>query len=218
MANLKEVRTRIASVKSTRQITSAMKMVAASKLRNAQNRILRARPYANHLNTMLVDLRRRNKSSQNPLLTEKEKIEKRAIIILTSDRGLCGSFNYNIIRRAKEYFVENPAADVICIGKKGYDYFRKHTMQNIIKGYTGIFNEMNFSVSREIAKYLLELFLAENYDKIEILYNEFKSAIQQNIVIKPLLPIHIDDSEQEISLDFIYEPSDKVVIEELGKK
>ncbi|OQX71945.1 MAG: ATP synthase F1 subunit gamma [Candidatus Cloacimonas sp. 4484_275] len=218
MQSIRDIKTRIESVKSTKQITNAMKMVAASKLRNAQSRILQARPYADHVNKMLVDLRKRNSTSQNPLLLEKENIDKKAIVIFTSDRGLCGSFNYNIIRRAKEYFAENPSADVICVGKKGYDYFRKHTSQNIIKQYLGIFNEMNFNVSREIANYLLNLFLVENYDTVEVLYNEFKSAIQQNIVIKPLLPIIIENSEEERSLDFIYEPSDDVVIEELGKK
>ena len=218
MQSIRDIKTRIESVKSTKQITNAMKMVAASKLKKAQSRIVQARPYADNLKNMLFDLRNRNKTSQNPLLTEKENIAKKAIVIFTSDRGLSGSFNYNIIRQAREYFQENPDSDAICVGKKGYDYFHKQTGQNIIQKYVGIFNEMNFGISREIASYLLSLFMIEGYDKIEVLYNEFKSAIQQNVVIKPLLPIIIEDSAQKINLDFLYEPDENTVIDELGRK
>ena len=217
MANLREIKTRIESIKSTKQITNAMKMVAASKLRKAQDNIINARPYADHINEMLRTLKNKNISSDHPLLAEATGKGKTAYIVVTSDRGLCGSFNTHIIKEAIVHLKENPDADLICIGKKGYDYFRKHST-NVTEHYINLFNEMDFSVSADVAEKILSLFLDENYDKINIIYNEFKSAIQQDIVVKQLLPIIPIETEEISKLDYVYEPDEDTIIYELGRK
>ena len=218
MPNIRDIKTRIESVKSTKQITNAMKMVAASKLRKAQNSIVQARPYADHINVMLQTLKRKNTKTQHPLLIDIPDEGKKAFIVVTSDRGLCGAFNSNIIRKAILYLNEHPEIDVICIGRKGYDYLKKYITNEIKEKYIGLFNEMDFSVSKEVASFLLELFLNEGYAKIEVLYNEFKSAIQQDIVVKQLLPIVPLESEEISALDYIYEPDEDTIIEELACK
>ena len=217
MANLREIKTRIESIKSTKQITNAMKMVAASKLRKAQDNIINARPYADHINNMLRTLKNKNISSDHPLLAEATGKGKTAYIVVTSDRGLCGSFNTHIIKEAIVHLKENPDADLVCIGKKGYDYFKKHST-NITEKYINLFNEMDFSVSAEVAEKILSLFLDENYDKINVIYNEFKSAIQQNIVVKQLLPIVPIESKEISKRDYVYEPDEDTIIFELGRK
>ena len=217
MANLREIKTRIESVKSTKQITNAMKMVAASKLRKAQDNIINARPYADHINEMLRTLKNKNISSDHPLLAEATGKGKTAYIVVTSDRGLCGSFNTHIIKKAIVHLKENSDANLICIGKKGYDYFRKHST-NVTEHYINLFNEMDFSVSADVAEKILSLFLDENYDKINVIYNEFKSAIQQDIVVKQLLPIVPIESEEISKLDYVYEPDEDTIIFELGRK
>lgn len=217
MANLREIKTRIESVKSTKQITNAMKMVAASKLRKAQDNIISARPYADHINEMLRTLKNKNISSDHPLLADVTGKGKTAYIVVTSDRGLCGSFNTHIIKEAIVHLKKNPDADLICIGKKGYDYFKKHST-NVTEKYINLFNEMDFSVSADVAEKILSLFLDENYDKINVIYNEFKSAIQQDIVVKQLLPIVPIESEEISKLDYVYEPDEDTIIFELGRK
>ena len=217
MANLREIKTRIESVKSTKQITNAMKMVAASKLRKAQENIINARPYADHINDMLRTLKNKNISSDHPLLAEATGKGKTAYVVVTSDRGLCGSFNTHIIKEAIVHLKENSDADLICIGKKGHDYFKKHST-NVTEHYINLFNEMNFSVSVDVSEKILSLFLDENYDKINVIYNEFKSAIQQDIVVKQLLPIVPIESEEISKLDYVYEPDEDTIIYELGRK
>ena len=120
--NIRDIKIRIESIKSTRQITNAMKMVAAAKLRKAQDKIINARPYANHVNEMIKRIKQKNRVTQHLLLSDEERKGNHAIVIVTADRGLCGSFNTNIIRKAIEYTAANPKAELICIGKKGYDY------------------------------------------------------------------------------------------------
>jgi F-type H+-transporting ATPase subunit gamma len=217
MANIKEIKTRIESVRSTKQITNAMKMVAAANLRKAQDRIIKARPYADHINNMLRSIKLKNTGNDHPLIADAEEGEKTAFIVVTSDRGLCGAFNSQILKEALHYIQENPETEVICIGKKGFDYLKKRNV-NIIQSYVNLFNEMDFSVSKDVANQIIDLFLEQNYGKIDVLYNEFKSAIQQNIVVKQLLPIVPLESEDISLLDYIYEPDEDTIIDELGKK
>lgn len=218
MPNIRDIKTRIESVKSTKQITNAMKMVAAAKLRKAQNDITQARPYADHINIMLQTLKLKNKTNQHPLLSNVSSDGKKAVIIVTSDRGLCGAFNSNILRRTEIYLKENPGIEIICIGRKGYDFIRKHYSNEIIKNFTGLFNEMDFSVSKDVASSIIDLFLNDNYSQIDILYNEFKSAIQQNLIVRKLLPIDPLESDEVSSVDYLYEPDEGTIIDELGKK
>ncbi len=217
MATLKEIKLRIESVKNTKQITNAMKMVAASKLRRAQENILQARPYADYINDMLKTLKLKNITTSHPLLTDISGEGKTALIIVTSDRGLCGSFNSQIIRETQSYIKKHSNVDIICIGKKGFDFFKKHS-KKVIDSYINLFNEMDFSVSKDVAEKILTLYLQEDYIKIDVLYNEFKSAIQQDIIVKQLLPIIPIESEDISKLDFLYEPDEDTIIEELGRK
>jgi F-type H+-transporting ATPase subunit gamma len=217
MATLKEIKLRIESVKNTRHITNAMKMVAASKLRRAQENILQARPYADHINDMLKTIKLKNTTTSHLLLTDISGEGKTALIIVTSDRGLCGSFNSQIIRKAQLYIKKNSNVDIICIGKKGFGFFKTHS-KKVIDSYINLFNEMDFSVSKDVAEKILNLYLQENYIKIDVLYNEFKSAIQQDIIVKQLLPINPIESENILKLDFLYEPDEDTIIEELGRK
>ena len=195
-----------------------MKMISAAYLRKAQQRILAARPYANYLDTMLRTLKVKNTQSQHPLLIDPEEGGKTLMVIVTADRGLCGAFNTSIIRRATAIMDDHTEAeDIICIGRKGYDFLKKRT-DKIIGHYTGLFNEMNFSQSREIAELLLDMYLNKGYKRVRVLYNEFKSAIQQNIVFKQILPIIPMESEIIAQSDYIYEPDEDTIITELGRK
>jgi F-type H+-transporting ATPase subunit gamma len=218
MANTRDIKNRIDSVKSTRQITNAMKMVAAARLRRSQEKILAARPYADNINKMLRKLKLKNKFTEHQLLYPNQDAARNAFVFVTSDRGLCGGFNSMISKRALIYLEEHKNTDIICIGKKGYDYIRQHTNLEITEKYFNFFNEMDFSISKQIADDLLKKFLKGDYGKIDILYNEFKSAIQQNIITKQLLPIVPAENEEISTLDFIYEPDDNTIISELGEK
>lgn len=217
MENIRDIKIRIDSIKSTRQITKAMKMVAAANLRKAQNKILTARPYADYIELMLKTICFKNKESRHPLISLPAAEGKTAFVVVTSDRGLCGSFNYNIIRQAMEYISQNPQSDIICIGRKGFDYLKKRT-DRIIKSHRDLFNQMDFSVSVEVASFLLNLYLQENYTQINVIYNEFKSVIQQRVVIKQLLPFLPPEDDNIHPLDYIYEPDQDTIIEELGRK
>ena len=188
MANIRDIKTRIESIRNTKQITNAMKMVAAAKLRRSQDAIIQARPYANQINSMLRQIRARNRDIEHEVMQNSKNKTRTALIVVTSDKGLCGAFNSNITKKAKEYIANNPQTDVICLGKKGFDAIRK-VSSNVINQYINLFNEMDFSVSKQLGEYVTNLFLSEGYGKIEVIYNEFKSAIQQEIVVKQLLPI-----------------------------
>jgi F-type H+-transporting ATPase subunit gamma len=195
-----------------------MKMVAAAKLRRSQEKILAARPYADNINKMLRTLKLKNTFTEHQLLYPNQNTSRNAFVFVTSDRGLCGGFNSTISKRALAYLEKHKNTDIICIGKKGYDYIRQHTSLEITEKYFNFFNEMDFSISKQIAEELLQKYLAGTYGKIDILYNEFKSAIQQNIITKQLLPIVPTEDETISTLDFIYEPDDDTIISELGKK
>jgi len=222
MLHVRDIRNRISSIKNTRQITNAMKMVAASKLRRAQERIINARPYADYIDLMIRSVKLKNPTTNNILLKEYEdervdEQSKTALIVITADKGLCGSFNSNIIRAALTYCESHTDIDIICIGKRGYDQIRKKS-DRIIDKYINIFNEMDFAASKDISQKVLELFTEEGYQKIDVIYNEFKSAIQQNVVQKQLLPIVPLESDVVSRIDYIYEPDENTIINELGEK
>ncbi len=217
MANTRDLKNRIESIKNTKQITNAMKMVAASKLRKSQDKIINARPYANYIDVMLRTLKMRNKSNLHQILNDKIENKKEILVIVTADRGLCGAFNALIIKEALHYLKDKSEVDLICIGKKGYDFFKK-TEYKIIEKYLGLFNEMDFTSSKSIAWNMLDRFMNKEYGKINVLFNEFKSVIQNNIVIKQILPIIPNESDVVNGTDFIYEPDENTIVEELGRK
>lgn len=219
MPNMRDIKNRIESVKNTRQITNAMKMVAAAKLQKAQSNIIKARPYADHVAGMLMTIKHKKNMSESRIFSEVEENSKRALLLITADRGLCGSFNSAMIKQAESHLEKYPGTDLICVGKKGYDFFKKINSVNIVKEYVGLFNEMNFNVSTDIAQFVKNLFDQKEYDCIDVVYNHFKSIIQQIITVKPLFPIPDIENDNSISeLDYLYEPSMEEVIDELSSK
>ena len=217
MASLRDIKTRIESVKSTRQITNAMKMVASAKLRRAQQKIVAARPYANYIDIMLRTLKKKNITSQHSLLMEAPENSNKILIVVTADRGMCGSFNSGIIRKAIAFLEKHPNTDVICIGRKGYDAMKKIDAE-ITAQYLQVFNDMDFSSSLEISHLAIGHFLETKDSEVLVLYNEFKSAIQQNLILKTLLPVQPLESELTLPMDYIYEPDEETIIEELCRK
>ncbi|MCX7797909.1 MAG: ATP synthase F1 subunit gamma [Melioribacter sp.] len=214
MATLRDIKRRIIGVKNTQQITKAMKMVAAARLRRAQENIINARPYSRKIYEVLSHLLSIEKDISNQLLQERE-LKKVAIVVVTSDRGLCGSFNVNVIKQTEEFikekfneFNENGGVFLYCVGKKGYEYFAKRNY-NITNSYPGIFSHLKFEFASEIAKELTHKYLNNEIDKVYLIYNEFRSIIQQKTVIEQFLPIKpFEKNEYDTKVaEFIYEPS-----------
>ena len=227
MPNLKEVRTRIASVKSTQQITSAMKMVAASKLRRAQNAILRMRPYAAKLKEILQNLSASIDSTGDNAYTRQSKPDKVLIIVLTSNRGLCGAFNSNIIKNTLQSIEKYKTSyndgnlSLITIGRKGTEYFTKKGY-NVIASYDSLYDNLTWNNATDIATELMKSFVALKYDRIEIVYNQFRNAAVQNITVEQFLPIEPPAVDPSISnknqVDYIFEPSQEEIVSELIPK
>jgi F-type H+-transporting ATPase subunit gamma len=231
MANLKEIRTRISSITSTRQITSAMKMVSAAKLRRAQDAIIQLRPYAKKLDELLSNLIVSAESVHTSNLIKKVEndINNILIIIITSNKGLCGSFNSNIVKTALNHaenkypthFKENKVFFYI-IGKKGYDQLKNRKI-NIYGTNNDILNHLNYYNSLSISEKLIEDYLSQKFDIIEVVYNQFKNAAVQTVTIEQLLPIDFSNTEKKestinITENFILEPSKEYIIQKLLPK
>ena len=212
MANLLDIRRRIRSVKNTEQITKAMKTVSAAKLRRAQERMFAARPYADQLRTILGNLSARAEDLRHPLLEVRP--EKRILmVVVTADRGLCGAFNSNISKAAQDCLKTNREknAELMAVGRKGRDYFRLRGA-TIAEEHIGIFAKLDFEHARTIGERIVELYSAAETDAVYLAFNEFKSVLQQRIVIERLLPLGSDELEVEASrVDYIYEqPSQEI--------
>jgi F-type H+-transporting ATPase subunit gamma len=212
MANVRDFRTRIRSVKSTQQITRAMKLVAASKLRRAQDRVLAARPYARKMHEVLASLAVRANPELHPLLAQRP--EKRVIaVVITADKGLCGSFNTNILQSARRFLDRLQAEDlqVDMIGRKGRDWL-KHRSYRPRRVMVDLFRDLSLREAREVGSDLIERFSQDECDAVYLVYNEFKSAIRQEVVVRPLLPIPRAELEAGGGAaavppeDYIYEP------------
>jgi|TARA_B110000914_G_scaffold212024_1_gene212596 F-type H+-transporting ATPase subunit gamma len=217
MANLKEIRNRISSVSSTMQITSAMKMVSAAKLKKAQDAITAMRPYSNKLTEILQSLSSSmdsdNKFSQN------REVKKVLIVSITSNRGLCGGFNSNILKKSAELanstYKDNDVS-FVAIGKKGNDFLQKSF--NVDSNYIDIFDNLNMANVSLIAESLMSKFVNEEFDKIDIIYNKFKNAATQIVVNEQFLPISQNEDTSNNNLDYVFEPSKTEIIEELIPK
>ena len=206
MAALLDIRRRIRSVKSTQQITRAMKMVAAARLRRAQDRIFNARPYANQMMALLSSVAARTTDRCHPLLLERP-IERQLLVLITADRGLCGGFNTNLIRAAQSYLDEHRDRDVsiITVGRKGRDYFIRRPVK-IIGEHINIFGRLEFSQAQPIAQRIIELYTEEKVDAVDFIYNEFKSIMTQRVMVERYLPIKpIVPAQGEALIDYIYE-------------
>ncbi len=218
MANLKNIRKRILSVKSTQQITNAMKMVAAARLKKAQERIEILRPYADKMVEILASIALRTDFEAHPLLIQRPP-EKIMLILLTSDKGLCGAFNQNIIKAAETFIRNNrnKYADIhlTIIGKKGYEFYKKLDIQ-IYKDYVGVSGKLDFALAGKISIDLKERFLTEEADEIYLIYNRFRSAINQELTFSRLLPITpLELSEDDLALKYLFEPSETEILDGL---
>ena len=218
MASLRDIRTRIASIKNTQQITKAMKMVAAAKMKKAQESILAARPYAQKMHLVLSSLAARTETEAHPLLRVREPYRV-GLLVLTSDRGLCGGFNTNLSRRSLAFIrdqeqQQNQVTPYL-IGKKGRNFFKSRQI-DMFKIYTDLSGQVDYSRVSEIVQDLVEPFEQEELDVIYMVYNEFKSAIAQKVVVEQLLPVKpLEMTEQMNAVEYIYEPSEKDVLADL---
>ena len=206
MAALIDIRRRIRSVKSTQQITRAMKMVATARLRRAQDRIFNARPYANQMMTLLSSVAARTADRSHPLLAERP-IERQLLVLVTADRGLCGAFNTNLVRAAQSYLEEHRNLDVslVTVGRKGRDYFIRRPVK-VIAEHINIFGRLEFTQSQPISKSIIELYSEEKVDAVDFIYNEFKSIMTQRVMVERYLPIKpIVPAQGEALIDYLYE-------------
>ncbi|NCX96472.1 MAG: ATP synthase F1 subunit gamma [Chitinophagia bacterium] len=222
---LKEVRLRIKSVISTQQITKAMKMVSAAKLRRAQDSILQMRPYALQLQHMLSNIVSSVSSELSLPLAEVRPAERILLIPITSDRGLCGAYNANVIKLTKQIIQEkyaqqhkNGGVNIMPLGKKGYEAFQR-TGNKMVTNYWQIFSDLSFDNVRQAAQYAQQAFLNKEYDRVELVYSQFKNAAIFNLTHEPYLPIpQIKAKGGDKKTDFIFEPSVGELLEELMPK
>jgi F-type H+-transporting ATPase subunit gamma len=227
MPNLKEVRIRIASVKSTQQITSAMKMVAASKLRRAQNAILKMRPFAAKLKYILQNLSASLDPGDANLYTQQRSPEKVLLVVITSNRGLCGAFNTNILRTAtqrilNEYASQYSAGNVslLTVGRKATEYFSKKGY-NVISSHDSIFDRLTYENVSAIATGVMAAFAVKQFDRVDIVYNQFKNAASQYVTVEQFLPVEPPAQGavvSKINTDFIFLPSKEEIVNELIPK
>ena len=222
MANLKEVKNRIASVNSTQQITKAMKMVAAAKLRKAQDAIMQLRPYASKLDEILNNVSSTADDLNIKYAEESGEVKNVLIISVTSDRGLCGGFNSNIFKQTKATIASKfPDANVelLCIGKKANDHFIKNNF-NVISDYAEVLKNVSFDKVKEAAEYAMESFVEGKYDVVELVYNEFKNVATQVVVSEQFLPIVAEEKEEvsSVSTDYIFEPNKEFIVKDLIPK
>ncbi|MCF8379270.1 MAG: ATP synthase F1 subunit gamma [Bacteroidales bacterium] len=228
MANLKEIRTRIASVTSTRQITSAMKMVSAAKFKRAQDAIVELRPYANHLQSVLSSLGDALKADEENVYVNAKETGKVLLVVVTSNRGLCGGFNSNVVKKTlslinNEFapYSKKNGVDLFLIGKKGSDFFKK-TDRNIVGIHNEIFADLNHASASKLASEIIEKFLSGEYNRIEIVYNQFKNAAVQILTNEQFLPIKIEEKEEKSSMhtftDYIFEPTKEYLVKVLIPK
>ncbi|MET3732252.1 ATP synthase F1 subunit gamma [Moheibacter stercoris] len=219
MANLKEIRSRITSVGSTMQITSAMKMVSAAKLKRAQDAIIQLRPYANKLRDILENISSTLDSDAGGKLTIEREVKKMLVVVITSNRGLAGAFNSNVFKIANALVVENSVkgieTELMTIGKKGFDLMRKSN--TIYKNESSLWDNLSYENVAVIADEVTEKFLAGDYDQVRLVYNSFKNAATQIVMDEQYLPVQIVKSESGAaqSVDYIFEPSKEEIVTDL---
>ncbi|MDC0204222.1 ATP synthase F1 subunit gamma [Flavobacteriales bacterium] len=220
MANLKEIRSRITSVGATMQITSAMKMVSASKLKKAQDAIIQMRPYANKLSELLENLSASLDSSDGGIYSLEREVKKVLLITITSNRGLCGGFNTYIIKSTKalinnEY--KSAKVDILSIGKKSSDHFTKNGFR-VNSTHDQLFADLSFDNISKIAEDIMQQFVKGSYDKVVLVYNQFKNAATQIIMNENYLPIQTTKNKERAAGDYLFEPTKQEIVEQLIPK
>ena len=221
MASLKSIKKRIVSVKNTRQITKAMKMVSAAKLRRAQENVVAARPYAQKMGEVLQSLAGNLEGNLHPLL-EKRDAKKLLLIVVTSDRGLCGGFNTNLCKAGERYIKEKQAEfeqiSIMTVGRKGYEFLKsRHT---VYKNFANMLSKPNYQAAAMLAQDVIEGYLAEEYDQVVMLFNSFRTVMSQDITFQQLLPIVPEEkiAADENGVEYIYEPSVSDLLTEILPK
>jgi F-type H+-transporting ATPase subunit gamma len=220
MANLKEIRLRITSVGSTMQITSAMKMVSAAKLKRAQDAIIQMRPYANKLTELLKNLSASLDSSDGGVYTQEREIKNVLLVTVTSNRGLCGGFNAYIMKKAKTLINDeyaNANVSILSIGKKSSEHFTKNGF-NVASTHDALFGDLTFDNVAIVAEGIMEQFVKGDYDKVVLVYNQFKNAATQIIMTENFLPVQAAENNSEIVVDYIFEPTKQEIVEQLIPK
>lgn len=222
MASLKEVKSRILSVNSTQQITKAMKMVAAAKLRRAQDRVIQLRPYSDKLRTILNNLS--SSSGSDSKFLEERKINKALLIVVGSDKGLCGSFNSSVIKFTNQLIdnnykklYENKKLTILPIGNKMFDHYRKRNFV-ILDKFWSILKKSSYNDVVDISNFLMNEFILENYDKIDIIFNEFKNVAVQNTMVSNFLPVNKENDDDNNDTNYIFEPNQKDILNKLIPK
>ena len=226
-ANLKEVRDRITSVNNTQQITKAMKMVSASKLRRAQEAITRMRPYSNKLDAMLRNILSNLDGDAGTVFGVERPVERACLVVVTSNRGLCGAFNTNVIKAALAT-LNGKFADVhekgnltmLFVGKKGYEYFKKRYADSIRinDDYVNLFDDLSFDNTKKVAQFMMDAFEEGRYDAVEVAYGQFKNAAIQNTIHVPFLPVpkvEKEEGEKQLKADYIFEPTKEGLLKHL---
>ncbi len=234
MASLRDIRNRIASVKNTQQVTRAMKMVAAAKLRRAQERIFRTRPYSYQVSKIIAHLKEHIDPTVHPLFETRESVEAVLLVVVTADRGLAGGFNSNIIKLAEETirnrygrFHESGNLYLVCVGRKGHDHFGKRGYQ-LVGDFRGTFDDLTFDSAQKVVGLVVDGYGEGRWDDVRLIYNEFKNTISQNRIVEPLLPIPAEqfqtpvmeqtlDSETAASnaVEYIFEPNPQAILDVL---
>lgn len=217
MANLKDIRARITSVGSTMQITSAMKMVSAAKLKRAQDAITQMRPYANKLGDLLVNLSSTLEATQAGLYSQSRDVQAQLLVVITSNRGLCGAFNNNVIKRAKELVKDHPNTAFVTIGKKASEHFSKNGFK-VLSTHDDLYNDLNFANTVAIAQDLMAHFAHQRFDKVVLVYNQFKNAASQHLMAEPYLPVEPPQDQSEVIGDYLFEPNKEDIVADLIPK
>jgi len=215
MANLKDIRNRIKSIQSIQQVTRAMKMVAAAKLRKSQERMEQARPYARRLNEIIQSLLPDVDRNMLDLLDVRD-VKRQAFIVVTSDRGLAGSFNTTIIKKAEQEIsaIGKDKCELFCVGRKGRDHFKKRDYQ-IVEDYIEFWNDLNYNDAIEIGQCVIQRFLSKEVDEIRVVYNYFQSVGSQETMVETLLPLTFSQTDSDNPTDRIYEPSKEQIVQSL---
>lgn len=221
MATLREIRRRIASVENIKQVTEAMRVVAAARLRRAQENILATRPFAEKFNAILSHLIAQIENPTHPLLENRE-LKNVCLISISADRGLCGSFNSNVIRgtteRVQHYQDAGAAVKIICVGRRTRDYFARRDYE-VIAEYVNIFRDLKFESAVDIVHEFEHLYTALQIDRVEVIYNNFKSAILQTVLVEQLLPLTPEaPTGDELFLDYLYEPGQEEIFQSVLAK
>lgn len=216
MANLKEIRNRITSIGSTMQITSAMKMVSAAKLKKAQDSITAMRPYAEKLTELIQNISATLEGDNSGVFSEQREVKHVLLVVVTSNRGLCGAFNANVIKQInnlKATRFKGASIDLLTIGKKGHDGLRKGFP--VFENDSALFDDLSFESTAVIAQKLMDTFVSGQYDSIQVVYNQFKNAATQVVMTEQFLPLMPIETTTAVNSDYIYEPSKEDILESL---